>query len=159
MNDLGQTVLQADLVYFDTCVLPPLPVGLDVASLIDKLEANNTIVSNRWSAFPWDPKEMTGHEDEVFANLTGVITAIVAASSEILQGISPRLRYKSRPKTDMDTIYERKPSKPDGYFVPFGQERRDGRLYWYQVGVPAEYKSDDNRADVISVSGVKVKTV
>lgn len=149
-NSLGQAAQVVHLLYFHTFIIPPLPEGLDIAEVIDTLEVNHTIVSDRWKAFPKDPVETEGPECSVFANLIGLIQDIVDASC--LPGTSPRLRYKSRPESDMSTIYERKSSKPDGYFALVGSERRDGRVYWHQVGVPGEYKKHEYSRAIIKLS-------
>ena len=157
-NDFGQIIPQVDLAYFEECILPPLPRELDLTKLLDKLKSDNIIYGNRWNLFQNDPKDMKGTEDQVFSNLVPLITAIVVASTAGLRDIAPRLEYRSRPRNDMSTIYENKPSKPDGYFVAAGRERRDGRLYWYQVGVPGEYKLQTKFGDCIDVSGAALRS-
>lgn len=138
-NDLGRTIQQVDLSYFYERIFPRPPSGLDIAGVVDKLRGNGNISGDRWSAFSQDPGKVLGKEDEVFLPLVSLIEKVISTAAQNAQGLTQRLRYMSKPKNDVVTVYENKPSKPDGCFVPVGRD--PSRVYWHEIGVSGEYKA------------------
>ena len=80
-----------------------------------------------------------------------LIHHIAAESARALPNVAQKMEYRSKPRNEVSTIYEDKRSKPDGYFVPCGTKRKDDRLYWYEIGVPGEYKVTDQWKECIKV--------
>lgn len=136
-NDLGQTVQQVELSYFYEHIFPLPPSGLDIAAVVNKLRGNGIVSGDRWLAFPQDPSKASGKEDEVFLPLASLIENVITAAAQDVQGLTQRFRYMSKPRNDVVTIYENKPSKPDGYFVPVGRD--PSRVYWHEIGVSGAY--------------------
>ncbi|KAJ3727870.1 hypothetical protein C8R42DRAFT_717302 [Lentinula raphanica] len=76
--------------YFDR-ILPPLPKQLEgkVEDVLRRLEANGTILRDRWKAFPVDPALANENEQTVFHRLTQVYDAVVDAATQIDNALRP----------------------------------------------------------------------
>lgn len=152
VDDLGHSLEQVELSYFEENVLLPLPEGLDVAMVVAKLKCLKVICGGRWRAYSTNPKDSDTSEDSTFSCLVIVTNAILSAAKETFPGAEPRIEYRNRPKNEIFTVYETIPSQPDGYFVlsdcPI---RSDERLHWFEVAVPAEYKLFDTDSECLDV--------
>ncbi|KAJ3743586.1 hypothetical protein DFH05DRAFT_1525854 [Lentinula detonsa] len=88
-------VPEVDLDWFFENLLPPLPKGLDISTVIKQLEELGAITENGWTGFSCDPKAERRHEDILFAQLGPVFQAILDAKEGVVQSpITVGFRWK-----------------------------------------------------------------
>ena len=161
VHDFGRSIPQVSVQYFKESILPPLPDNVDTAKVVAALKASGDITSsNRWKAFPQDPK-LCKKEAETFNQLGEVVTAMMKKSG--INAESATVKYTSKPYNTPHCDYVTKDSKPDAFMllrkrVPTqlaNGKTRKGE-HWRDICCPAEFKLNDSDDDLADVSGATV---
>ncbi|GJE97376.1 hypothetical protein PsYK624_135920 [Phanerochaete sordida] len=143
LDDLQETVYQADWQWFQQAVLPSPRMNLDMPAIIADLKKKGTLTTvqgeHRWSDFATcAPTLCADKEDAVFCVLPKIFASIRAAS-----------KYRSRWETKFLCAPREVPisatrdsnSMPDGYFLMNDADAKHPR--WIDVATPAEFKKSD----------------
>ena len=133
--------------------MPPLPEGIEVASIVTQLNRKGYIVNGRWSAFKRDPSTNPADEDVVFRGIESIVRAIQTCVDSKLD-LDPMLSFRCNP--DMASSSSARPdnkTKPDAYGILAvhepGDEERPG---WIDIAVPGEFKKNPANDQDVDVS-------
>ncbi|KAJ3734977.1 hypothetical protein DFJ43DRAFT_1151620 [Lentinula guzmanii] len=142
--DLGNMVPEVDLDWFFENLLPPLPKGIDISTVIKQLQELGAITEDGWAGFSCDPKAERRHEDIVFAQLGPVFQAILDAVKELHPSLQQTFTLLFQP-TRLPLSERGRSTKPDNCWVSvedFENIMKDPtRFYtWYTIAGPAEDK-------------------
>ncbi len=168
LRDLGFCIHQLSLEFFMKHILPRIPDSICLLKVLEKLRQRKVIVKGRWKAFPHDPfmhakkpgspqsEAEKRKENEVFAELATIISAIQACVDSLKRGKVPTTtEYESKPDSTPVCCFDQKEGRPDGYFVyrqRFLCDREDGRRLWRDIATTAEFKLCDTRETLADVS-------
>ncbi|KAJ3780163.1 hypothetical protein GGU10DRAFT_279798 [Lentinula aff. detonsa] len=142
--DLGNMVPEVDLDWFFENLLPPLPKGIDISTVIKQLQELGAITEDGWAGFSCDPKAERRHEDIVFAQLGPVFQAILDAVKELHPSLQQTFTLLFQP-TRFPLSERGRSTKPDNCWVSVEDieniTKDPNRFYtWYTIAGPAEDK-------------------
>ncbi|KAF9802212.1 hypothetical protein IEO21_09942 [Rhodonia placenta] len=140
MKDLGTTAPEVDADFFQTYLLPRLPVGVDINQVVNKLHEKH-IEGNRWMAFRKDPKNADGSENVCFKSLETVAAAIAEVAST-MTGKKQLLEFVQNPNDAPESSTRTSKSRPDGFFIR--NSGPEGKFRWMDIALSAEYKKVEN---------------
>ncbi|KAF9819009.1 hypothetical protein IEO21_02423 [Rhodonia placenta] len=140
MKDLGTTAPEVDADFFQTYLLPRLPVGVDINQVVNELHKED-IKGNRWVAFQKDPKNTRGNEDACFNPLETVAAAIAKVASTMTRK-KQLLQFAQNPDKAPESKTRTSKSRPDGCFMLKSRYKRS--LRWMDIALSAEYKKEEN---------------
>ncbi|KAF9806331.1 hypothetical protein IEO21_08711 [Rhodonia placenta] len=141
MKELGTTIPQVSTEFFQTHLLPPLPVGVNINQLVNNLRARKYIKGKRWAAFRKDPKDARGKENVCFRSLKRVADAIEEVAVK-MTGEEPQFAFVQNPNSAPESSTRTSKSRPDGCFIRKSGPK--GRFRWMDIAVSAEYKKMEN---------------
>ncbi|EED78584.1 predicted protein [Postia placenta Mad-698-R] len=141
MKELGTTIPQVSTEFFQTNLLPPLPVGVNINQLVNNLRARKYIKGKRWAAFRKDPKNARGKENVCFKSLETVAAAIEKVAAK-MAGEEPLLKFVQNPDGAPRSKTRTSKSRPDGFFIRNSGPK--GRVRWMDIALSAEYKKVEN---------------
>ncbi|KAJ3851160.1 hypothetical protein EV368DRAFT_65983 [Lentinula lateritia] len=144
IEDLGNMVPEVDLDWFFENLLPPMPKGVDTATVVEQLRKSGVITENGWAGFSLNPQDERRHEDVVFAQLQPIFEAISDTVQELYPSLQQTFTLLLQP-TKYPTSERACTSKPDNCWVAIEDAERikndPGRYYtWYNIAGPAEDK-------------------
>ncbi|KAJ3754981.1 hypothetical protein EV360DRAFT_86339 [Lentinula raphanica] len=152
--------------YFDR-ILPPLPKQLEgkVEDVLQRLEANGTILRDRWKAFPVDPALANETEQTVFHRLTQVYDAVVDAATQIDNALRPTFGLVVNGNVAMQSDRGTS-SRPDAFLKLYpdlasqssrvlrnstnlqrSRQLENGPHYVYDIANPQQFKLNDDTDD------------
>ncbi|KAJ3976622.1 hypothetical protein EV361DRAFT_258153 [Lentinula raphanica] len=152
--------------YFDR-ILPPLPKQLEgkVEDVLQRLEANGTILHDRWKAFPVDPALGNESEQTVFHRLTQVYDAVVDAATQIDNALRPTFGLVVNGNVAMQSDRGTS-SRPDAFLKLYpdlasqssrvlrnstnlqrSRQLEIGPHYVYDIANPQQFKLNDDTDD------------
>ncbi|KAJ3763536.1 hypothetical protein EV360DRAFT_33428 [Lentinula raphanica] len=139
--------------YFDR-ILPPLPKQLEgkVEDVLQRLEANGTILHDRWKAFPVDPALGNENEQTVFHRLTQVYDAAVDAATQIDNALRPTFGLVVNGNVAMQSDRGTS-SRPDAFLKLYPDSASQssrleiGPHYVYDIANPQQFKLNDDTDD------------
>lgn len=144
IEDLGNMVPEVDLDWFFENLLPPMPKGIDTATVVEQLRKSGVVTENGWAGFSLNPQDERRHEDVVFAQLQPIFKAISDTVQELDPSLQQTFTLLLQP-TKYPTSERACTSKPDNCWVAIEDVERikndPGRFYtWYNIAGPAEDK-------------------
>ncbi|EKM48777.1 uncharacterized protein PHACADRAFT_132197 [Phanerochaete carnosa HHB-10118-sp] len=150
LDDLQETVYQAEWQWFQQAILPASHHSFDMKEIMKTLTNKGVLTSvhnqARWSAFANCPPAVDpDDEDTVFAVLQDIISAI-RGSSNIR--VKRETNFLCKPTTVPSSSTRDNKSKPDGYFVVNDDSVDKSAPRWIDIAVPAEFKkknTDESR--------------
>ncbi|KAK7433989.1 hypothetical protein VKT23_020453 [Stygiomarasmius scandens] len=150
IDDLGNAAYLCRLCDFLTHYLPPLPEGVNVCDIIEKLLQDDKLTNDGFfKALDKKPSEsvnLTGNR--VFVKLRDVFQDIM----DTTMGLWPKLKqnYDFKLNPDMTPGSDHHSStKPDAYWVYIGVNELDNEeIDWYDICFPAEFKKKDHDDDI-----------
>ncbi|THH07036.1 hypothetical protein EW145_g3665 [Phellinidium pouzarii] len=145
-EDLGLAILVVDLD-----ILPPLPAGFDLDSIVESLKNDGHVKKGTWKHFQKEPKSMKGkenNEENIFDHLRVIFDSIVkAAANKTPHNHTQTVALYTDPYAT--PISERESTtKPDGYMM-LKESEKSGELTrsWYDFAVTLEAKKSDGDKD------------
>ncbi|KAI0086022.1 hypothetical protein BDY19DRAFT_996208 [Irpex rosettiformis] len=153
IGDLGSSIHQAPLEWFKSNILPPLPLGLHLPSVLRTLKTDGHITKEGdWSAFIGNPANSTLHEDLVYAPFATVATAIGKVAADKLPDTQQTVAFRCNPHLVPVSNLRENRSRPDGYGVYTAHENYqpqedDSAIRWEFIVAPGEKKKNENNTD------------
>ncbi|KAK7433983.1 hypothetical protein VKT23_020447 [Stygiomarasmius scandens] len=147
LDNLGNAAYLCNLTGFLQHYLPPLPEGVNISEIIEKLRQDKKVNDdNLFEAFCEKPKEIGSlTENKIFFKLREVFEAIMEAITALWPKLKQNFDFRLNPDVKLDS--DRKSStKPDAYWVNIDMDdpAKGEKIKWYNLGFPAEFKKGDN---------------
>lgn len=149
VDDAGPTLPEIPIDIFCRHVLPRPKIIDHLDDILDTLEkapgrwgAYNR-KTQRWRAFPKDPRDAGLVENTVFGKLKVVADAIALVARRFDGGRQPTTRFDQDPNRAPDADWRTTGVKPDGYFVLNEPRSTASKAHWMDVVATGEYKRDD----------------
>lgn len=173
MNDLGFAIPVVNMTYFQTALLPPLRMGLDVDDIITRLQEDELLNhERRWTTlFRVQPCKARALENDVFQDFEHIATAVRRAAGEALASwaeahpktdVRPTALFKCNPNMTPMSGTRENVSKPDCYAVldpdaplskPTAMKTHGPpRVLWDDVVAPGEFKKVVSAESIHDVS-------
>ncbi|EED84056.1 predicted protein [Postia placenta Mad-698-R] len=141
MQELGRTIPEVEIDFFQTHFLPPLPAGVDIDQVVRELREGDHIKGNHCAKFPEDPKNSSQCEDSCFKPLTDVATAIAKVASTMSRK-KQLFEFAQNPTNAPKSKTRMSKSRPDGCFIRKSGPR--GRFRWMDIALSAQFKKVEN---------------
>ena len=156
IHDIGTSIPEVPIQWFKDNILPPLPKGLNLTRLIQKLKTTGFIVDDRWSAFPKNPKFSAKVEDVVYAPFADVATRIGRTAKSLLRKRKQVVAFECNPHLIPTSNLRGNRSRPDGYgvyrsHVNYQPQGDNQEIFWEFIVAPGEKKKNNSDADVNDV--------
>ncbi|KAJ3899953.1 hypothetical protein F5879DRAFT_460447 [Lentinula edodes] len=144
IEDLGNIVPEIDLDWFFENLLPPLPTGIDTATVVEHLQKSGVATEDAWGGCSLDPHGPR-HEDVVFAQ---ILEPISKAIFDTVQELNPSLQQTFTlllQPTKYPTSERACSTMPNNCWVAIKDvesiKADPGRFYtWYNIAGPVEDK-------------------
>ncbi|KAI0084508.1 hypothetical protein BDY19DRAFT_1060215 [Irpex rosettiformis] len=152
-EDIGSSIHEAPVQWFKDNILPPLPSGLCLSSILRALEEDKHITTEgRWKVFPKNHAKSPKGEDAVYGPFASVAAAIGAAAANKLPYQPQRVVFKCNPHLVPISRLRENRSRPDGYGVYTShdnyQPQTDGSgIHWEFIVAPGEKKKKESDSD------------
>lgn len=174
LQDLGECIPMISFQEFLDSLAPPCPHGFNLAATMESLKSGSAPVltsENRWSMFPKAPKDLDGSEGEIFRPIPEifkkVVLAIIENSGGQLKDSDSTVDFLQNPDRAPSSAEMRNGSRPDGFFVLKGWEKKAPRkdkgkkqkqklkekqdILWSDIVLSCEYKKADRIEDLNDV--------
>ncbi|KAK7433991.1 hypothetical protein VKT23_020455 [Stygiomarasmius scandens] len=146
IDDLGNAAYLCRLSDFLAHYLPPLPKGVNISDIIEKLVQDDKLTNDGFfKAFDKKPSESVNlTENRVFVKLRDVFQDIMDTTIALWPNLKQNYDFKLNP--DITPSSDRNSStKPDAYWVYTGVNELDNKdINWYDICFPAEFKKKDH---------------
>lgn len=157
VNDAGPDVPLVTVAEYLEHWLPKTPLlEVTVLDIIDKVTHSKAYARGRWTAFPRDPANVRhGHEDDIYASLAQVVSAVQEAAIRCAPGIEPTTCFVTNPKKPPVAVErDAHRTRPDAYFVYKDPHRYSPHkpVHWLDIIATGEFKRHENYRDTQDVS-------
>ena len=156
-NYFGNSIPEVPFEWFKNNILPPLPRGLNLTRLMQKLKKDRYIIKNRWSAFLQNPRTSKKVEDVVYAPFANIATVVGQTAATLLPGVKQVVAFECNPHVVPISNLRENRSRPDGYGVYKGhvnyQSRDNHEIFWEFIVAPGEIKRNDSDVEIHDVRG------
>lgn len=152
--DLGESVPQVPVGYFEDHLLPPLPPDVDMENVLARLrqprsEDGLQVASaqgSRLRGFSVDPVKDKRWELDIFDRFEDATRAIHEATG--LPDDRRSVEFRCNPNTLPKSSNRENSSRPDSYAIEVGVQPNGAE--WQRIAIPGEFKKSEADADDVS---------
>jgi hypothetical protein len=153
LDDFAPSIPELDMDTFIISLLPPLVPDVDTEKIMENLIMSGDLVIGDnerffWSAFPTDPASSGCTENETFAGLAKIYSAVMKnVPSNLLVQATSKLVLNPNSSPYSQRTHQ---TRPDGFMVLNTSSVEQGKLdvpYWADLSVTMELKKNNSNND------------